>query len=577
MEQLGDSGGFIRRLFFRHVWPNAAAQLVSTVGPIVCVTIAGAVFGKTGLAVSGLFSPFFFLAGFLGTVIASGSSALAAKYIARDDGARVSGIYTMSLIAAAGLTGLLCLVMTALREPLLNLLAGGGELLEPARAYYAPTVWYMFFTGIVYMPLTWARLTGKPNAALTLTLTMAVSGILFSAVFTFGLGLGLSSLAAGQALSTVLAAAVTLAMLHIPKNGLRLKLPKREHIWKDLKALTLAGSPLGLSRFYRFAGVFIINIILLGTTGGAEAVAVYGVLNTLLRFVTAFANGISATQMPIAGVLREERDFTSLKQLAGAAFACGNAGIIAAAVLMLLFRNPLAGVFGMEGGMFFTALVCFCVYIPFYMNGSMLISWYASVRQVAPANLVTLLQDMVLPPLFAFMLAGSGNVWLHLPVAGAVMVLLLPLITAGRGLSFPFLLEKCPGGTALAFDLERDAGKATEASAAAGDFCKEQGLEKKQIMLISLAIEEMVTLIARFDPAGGNISVRLTRFSNRLVLRLRDGGKKFNPIDYCKKRLGDAGDIEAAVDYMGVKYITEAAENVYYRETFGVNNLVIIL
>jgi hypothetical protein len=31
------------------------------------------------------------------------------------------------------------------------------------------------------------------------------------------------------------------------------------------------------------------------------------------------------------------------------------------------------------------------------------------------------------------------------------------------------------------------------------------------------------------------------------------------------------------VDLMGVKYIVGAAKVVYYRETFGVNNLVIIL
>jgi anti-sigma regulatory factor (Ser/Thr protein kinase) len=186
---------------------------------------------------------------------------------------------------------------------------------------------------------------------------------------------------------------------------------------------------------------------------------------------------------------------------------------------------------------------------------------------------------MVLPPFFAYMLTGV-NVWLHLPFAGLFTLLIVPVITFAKrrkGLSVPLLLPSTPGGTALAFSVERDGVKASEASAAVQEFCMEQELPKKQTMLVALAIEEMVILIADNDRQGGNISVRLIRFSGGLVLRLRDGGKRFNPIDYCKKRLEDASDIEAGVDFMGVKYIIEAAEHVYYRETFGVNNLVVIL
>ena len=92
-----------------------------------------------------------------------------------------------------------------------------------------------------------------------------------------------------------------------------------------------------------------------------------------------------------------------------------------------------------------------------------------------------------------------------------------------------------------------------------------------------MAIEEIIVLISEQNPDGDNISVRLTRFDGGIVLRLRDTGKRFNPIDYYKTRLLIAEDIEDSVDLMGVKYITEAAEVVYYRETFGVNNLVVII
>ncbi len=571
-----DNSGFIKKLFLSHLWPSVAAQAISTVGPIVCGAIAGTVYGRTGLAMNGLFSPFFFLAGFFGTVIASGSTTLAAKYLAQDDGKRVKSVYTLSLSLAAGLTGLLCLAMIILREPIVILIAGSGDLLEPARQYYLPTVLYMFFTGVIYVPLAWARLSGRPGVALILTLTMAGTNIFFAVLFALIMGMGVEWLAVSQALSTALALVVSLLLLHLPKNGLRLGKP--DNVLADAKALTLAGSPLGLSRLYRFISVFLLNIILL-RAAGAEAVAVFGVLNMLLRFVTAFANGVSGVQMPIAGVLTEEKDTVSLKQLAKVMFVYGNAVIIAAAVLMDVFWQAVGALFGTGGEVFHTALSCFCVYLPFYLNGCLFVSWYTAIRQVTLANLITLAQDMALLPLFAALMSG-GAIWFHLPLAGMVMLALLPLMLLrfeGKGLSYPLLMKTGSQGPALAFSVERNPEAATDASGAVGDFCRAEGFPKKQIMLLSLAIEELVTLIAGNDTAGGNISIRLTRFDGGIVMRLRDNGKKFNPIDYYNERLNEADDFEDNIDLMGMKYIVGAAEVVYYRETFGVNSLVVIL
>ncbi len=388
--------------------------------------------------------------------------------------------------------------------------------------------------------------------------------------------MGMAWLAVSQALSTALALIVSLSMLHIPKNGLRLGKPA--NAWEDTKALTLAGSSLGLSRLYRFASVFLLNMILLNASG-AEAVAVYGVLNMLLRFVTAFANGVSGVQMPIAGVLNEERDTVSLKQLARAMFTFSNIAVAIAAALMAVFHQVLAVMFGTGGEMFRTALWCFCAYLPFYLNGSLLVSWYTALRRVMLSNMVTLAQDMALLPLCAALLSG-GMIWLHLPLAGLAMAALLPLMllrSRGKELSLPLLLDTRSKGPALAFSVERKPEAASVAAGAVDDFCREQGFDRKQTMLLSLSIEEMVTLIAGHDANGGNISIRLTRFDGGTVMRLRDNGKKFNPIDYYTKRLEEAEDFEDSVDLMGVKYIVSAAEVVYYRETFGVNSLVIIL
>ncbi|MCL2821391.1 MAG: MATE family efflux transporter [Oscillospiraceae bacterium] len=566
-----DNSGFIRRLFLRHVRPGVTAQVVSTLGPIVCGIIAGTVYGKTGLAVVGLFAPFFFMAGFFGTIIASGSATLAAKYVAQNDDRRVTGIYTIALGLCLVCAVIIFIAGILFRGPVLSFLAGSGELHEPASRYYIPSLWYTCLTVIVYLPLFWARLFGKPSITMVLTFTLTGASILLGVVYSIGLSMELESLAIAQAIAIALAVFASLALLHIPKDGLRFQMPS--YIRKDTIELISAGSAPGLSRLYRFLCLFLVNAVLLNVFG-TEAVAVFGVLNMLLRFVTALSNGISGVQMPIASVLCEERDKMSLDQLARASFLFGNVVVFIFVVITLIFHRSVAAMFNVSGTMFYSALVLFCLYLPFYMNGSLFISWYTAVRRIKLANIIALAQDIVFPSLLVIFFAyisKAGSVWLHLPLSGILSLILLLLL---RNLGKTDLSDS---GTTLAFSVEREPEKASEASAAVGDFCEEQGFDRKQSMLLSMALEEMITLIAEQNPNGDNISVRLAKFEGGTVLRLRDTGNRFNPVEFYNERLQLSEDFEDSINLMGIKYITETAEIVYYKETFGVNNLVVII
>jgi O-antigen/teichoic acid export membrane protein len=460
-------------------------------------------------------------------------------------------------------------------------MAGSGGLAEAAALYYTPAVLYTCLTVVVFMPLFWARLMGRPFIALTLTTLLAAVSILFAVLYIFVLDLPLEFLAIAQAAATALALVISLTLLHSGKNRLKVFIPR--HIKADIYTLAALGSPPGLSRLYRFISLFLLNLILLNV-GGTEAIAIFGVLSMLLRFITAFASGISGVQMPVAGVLKEERDTKSLRQLARVMFAYGNGIALAAAVCMLVFYRGIAAIFGVESGVLFFPLVCFCLYTLFFMNGNLFVSWYTAVQRVKLANIITLAQDMVLPPLFAllFALIGGNAIWLHQPVAGIVLAVIVPLLLlfarkSDKDISFPMLLDKKLAENALAFSVERDAVKGSEASAFVNDFCDGQGIPMKQGMKLSMAVEELVAITAEQSPEGGSISIRLTRFEGGTILRLRDTGRKFNAIEYYQSKFKEDNDMEDVIDYMGLKYIVESAEVIYYRETFGINNLVVII
>jgi anti-sigma regulatory factor (Ser/Thr protein kinase) len=94
-------------------------------------------------------------------------------------------------------------------------------------------------------------------------------------------------------------------------------------------------------------------------------------------------------------------------------------------------------------------------------------------------------------------------------------------------------------------------------------------------MAISLAIEEILVLIrgqSLADDEGATINVRVLIEENTVILRIRNGGKNINPVDYAR----NSGKMEEA-RAMGIKMLLALARNIDYRNTFGINNTTILL
>lgn len=584
-----DSGYFIKNLFLKHAGLNSAAQVVSTVGPIVCGIIAGKIFGSNGLAVVGLFSPMFFLASFFGTVIAGGSSALAARRLAKDDDRGVNEVYTSAILLAAAVGTALCLALIIFQNEILAFVVKDGNLLQHAEKYYMYTVPYIFFTVLTYMPLSWARLCGRPSLSIVLTAMLSGAAILFSLASVYILHMGIEGIALSQAAATALSFACVMIPLHRGKGALKFVRP-RGFASASLRMVSM-GSPGGLSRLYRFICGFALNSILFGVYGSV-AVAIYAIINMLLRFITAFVSGVSSTVIPVVGVLSEERDTTSVRQLMRTAFLYGNAIIAAAAILITVLSKQIGDLFGLGGSdalnIFGYAAVFFGVYSVLFFNGGVFVAYYTAISKVFLANIITFAQDMLFLPLFAFVLRNFLDVrmiWAHLPLSGVAAAVVFITVLAflksrDKSVSIPLFIntryEK--EGKYISFSLSGDILRVSEAAEKITVFCEENELSPKQTMLISMSIEELITIIINNGTAGNkrdSIAVRLFLLEGSIVLRIRNSGKKFDPIAYYTENI--SGDIEKSLDLIGIKYIVEAAEVVYYRETFGVNNLVVVI
>ena len=111
------------------------------------------------------------------------------------------------------------------------------------------------------------------------------------------------------------------------------------------------------------------------------------------------------------------------------------------------------------------------------------------------------------------------------------------------------------------------------------EFCEKQELDPSLAMMLPLAIEEMLVLVNEhcFEHNEKMFAdVRIQISEEELLLRIRCGGKLFDPIADYRRRTADMSEEELLMDEsLGIRMVTQMANSVTFRRTLGVNNLIV--
>jgi hypothetical protein len=127
-------------------------------------------------------------------------------------------------------------------------------------------------------------------------------------------------------------------------------------------------------------------------------------------------------------------------------------------------------------------------------------------------------------------------------------------------------------GKVLNFSVDSDVENICNASERIMEFCQLNGMNHKKTMRIQLAMEEIMTLIAKVNEENGgealNFDLRAYSLDGFTGIRIRYAGKEFNPFR------DDRADDDM---YMGIMMIKKMVEITLYQRTFGVNTLQVVL
>ena len=101
-------------------------------------------------------------------------------------------------------------------------------------------------------------------------------------------------------------------------------------------------------------------------------------------------------------------------------------------------------------------------------------------------------------------------------------------------------------------------------------YCKENGIDEYKANVVGIAAEEFVVNIGRYgykNTKRNYIDVCLSKVEDKLILRIRDDGVAFNPLEYET----DKSDEEIG----GIKLVKAIADKLDYTRVLNMNNTVV--
>lgn len=576
-----------KNLFTGAVYIMIMIQVSISLSALIDGLIISRCLGGEAIAASGLCSPYFDVISVVAGLIAIGGQTICAKNMGvgrmKEANRMFSMICVVALIASVIITipGIIFADKIAIG---LGARGNAANLYMPSKEYlvglFIGTPAYMFVS--VLTPFL--HLDGdKFRAAISLA-AMAVIDIAgdFANVYIFHKGM----FGMGIATSFGYIAALIIAIFHFKKKDVMFKFSMRSIVWSDIKELMKVGLPTANNRLSGLLRKIVMNYMVIFTAASTAMVA-QSILGNIRVITSAFALGVGATVLLIAGVIVGEEDRTNTKNLLNVGLRVG-LYIMGGLAVVLFVAAPAIAKFYVndpkEISLTVAALRWFAVSMPLNVINQVFINYTQGIHNLKLTNVLTMNHKFACSVVSAFVMAwlfGINGIWASAFV-NEVLVLLIIVIWASvkkgklavHADDYLFLPEQF--GVADEDKIELSIQKLDQVmnlSKEVSAFCISHGVDKKRTYLLALFIEEMGGNIVEYgfdDGKPHSIDLRVLYKDDDLILRMRDDCRAFDlrkQVEMC--------DSEDLVSNIGIRMVLGLAKDVTYVNTMRTNNLTI--
>ena len=417
-----------RRLFFIAALPGAVSMLASALYGFFDGIFVGHLIGDTAFAAINLAFPFVILNYARSDLIAVGSAVPISIALGKKEDHEANVIFTCAVLMIL-FTGALMGVFLYTASPLLiGLLGAEGELAALAVSYVRVYAIFSPLTTMTFAVDNYLRISGKIRFSMVLNIALSLSTVLLEFLLLFVGKLGIRGAALASCLSMV--AMVAVAFVPILSKRLQLKFTRPKFTPALVKQIVFCGSPAFLANISGRITSIAMNAALLAS-GGAEAVAIWGILMYVGETIQPIVYGICDSLSPAIGYNWGAGLYHRVKAITRYTYSASAIVSFSAALLMFFAPGLLTSLFTKNTDPVFLAEATLALRI---YSFSRLTQWFAfatqnymtAVDKPLFATVISLASSLIFPISFILLLSplGLSGLWLNPTLTAALTAIL---------------------------------------------------------------------------------------------------------------------------------------------------------
>lgn len=583
---------FLKRAYGKALIPCMLSILSGNINILADGILVGQRLGMDALAAINFSLPVYLVLCIAGSFVVSGTAICAATAIGDNQDSKAQELYKISVFWCLLLSAVITAAGLACLKPLASLLCSDKSVSPLVMEYVGVTLVGALPKILIYIPFWYLRLDGRNRQVTWMMLVMGVGNVLLDLLFLYTFDMGVF----GAALASVVATAVSCLMGFVWLCDKRSSFPLGVCVvckGVSFMQVAKAGSPSAMNNLFQTLRVMAVNTLLLWS-GGSGLVAAFTAVNCISAFEESVTGGVPQAAAAMLGIYSGEHDNKSARMLIKRQIKSGVPYCLLFSAVILAGADLIADAYGLAESLGFAFFCLSLGMIPALCN-CILSGYYNVSGHSMWANIIILLRVFVMPCASLFVLWRlSLNPWWFL-FSGEVFTLLIWFAATGiyhhfysccsRFLLMDNTLEET--GRVINFSVRGEAEDICDASSKITVFCEENGMLPGQVMRVSLAMEELMTVITSVNPAGSvEFDLRVYSLEGVIGIRIRYSGREFNPLccaqdnavqrdDVAQGKSSDAAELDDM--YMGIRMIEDMVETSLYQRTFGMNTIQIYI
>ena len=555
-----------RELFF----PTLMASIAGNFAVLVDAFFISMFMGSTYLSVVQSIEPFVAFVNVIYWLIGLGGSILCTMAKAEFNDKKGNAYFTISIIGIIIIGVIMTLSTIVFQGQYVQLLCHSDQLKPFVTQYF-----YYYALGIVfecYMVCLayFIKTDGFVDMQFKAFLLCNVVNIILDVILMKFLNLGISGAAMATTIGHIVSAIYITLYFFKPNRTLKFIKVKSSEIIGYAVDICKSGSSVSSIPLYTTIRLVFLNALIVGILGELGLAAFNMCYNTLY-LVDIFMLGTVQSILPIAAVYYKEEDYTGVDYVTRRSLkiVIGFGAFFSA--LFILFPQIVLFIFNVSNPSDIPTIMnvirIFSISFLAFAVNSLYMFYAESVQYNKLANIVTLLQGLVFPVLFAYIFAylwGAEGFWASLVVSEFATLLFIVIYSkimarkSNNDYSGFFLIKKHENATVFEFTLDGNVEDAIKLS----ENIQKSFNEDRLSILVSMAIEDMIVHIININENIDLIDIIIRDNGEYILISIKYSGECINVME----------DEDMASN---IAILNKISQKIDYSQILGLNNIVI--